>query len=404
MKPLIMSFCVVCLLLLLSQNNPSIIAQDEFPIVTPEAVLIEPAVASVSSDVSFELLGPLVLRERTSIRTGPGLTFEEIGTMGWWNQEIYVIERNRLGNWVRTISWDGQMDGWVRTGHLLFEDSPLRLSDVPVNLTVNDADLDNLWTDTLDYLYGAPLIPEISPRMRAVFDLGQSLGNQANVVTKFGDSLSASPIYLNPITRGDHDLGPYDFLQPTIDFFAPDLVLDSVASRIGLSTYGIFDPFWATDTCESTESPIACEIRLSRPSIALIIFGPNDMRVISEEEYEVQMRLIVEESLNNGVIPVLTTFSSHPNEEYYWVSLRFNSVLIDIATEYEIPLINLWSASRELPDYGLDEDLIHLNHSGFEYLIYSTGHETYYGISLLNLLALRTLDELRVSLQMDVLD
>lgn len=400
MKSLMLYLGLACLLFSVG-NTPSL-AQDDLPTPTPAPALIEPAVVSAPPDTDFELLGPLILRERTSIRTGPGLTFEEIGTMGWWNQEIYVVERNRLGNWVRTISWDRQIDGWVRTGHLMFEQSEVQLSQVPVNPTVNDADLDNLWNDTLDYLYGAPIIPEISPRMREVFDLGQSLGNQANVVTKFGDSLSASPIYLNPMTRGDHDLGPYDFLQPTIDFFAPNLVTESVASRVGLSTYGIFDPFWATEVCESGESPLQCEIRRSRPSIALIIFGPNDMRVISEEEYGVQMRLMVEESLNNGVIPVLTTFSTHPDEEYYWVSLRFNSVLIDIATEYEIPLINLWSASRELPDYGLDEDMIHLNHSGFEYLIYSTGHETYYGMSLLNLLALRTLDELRLSLQMDI--
>ena len=110
---------------------------------------------------------------------------------------------------------------------------------------------------------------------------------------------------------------------------------------------------------------------------------------------------IVEATLAQGVIPVLTTFSTHPDEEFYWVSFQFNGVLIDIANEYEVPLMNMWTASRELPDYGLDEDLIHLNHSGFEYLIYSTGHETYYGISLFNLLALRTLHELRVVLEMD---
>jgi hypothetical protein len=63
--------------------------------------------------------------------------------------------------------------------------------------------------------------------------------------------------------------------------------------------------------------------------------------------------------------------------------------------------MNLWAAARALPEYGLDEDRVHLKHSGFERLKFDTGHETWYGVSLQNLLAIRTLDEIRRALKME---
>ena len=228
MNRTIVMLCIACLsLFILSVSSTSITAQTDDIIPTPEATsepaLIEPAVAVAPQPniQDLEQFGPLILRERTSIREGPGLTFTEMSTMGWWNRDIFVVERNRLGNWVRTmsLSWGEPTDGWVRTGHLLFEDSDVRLSQVPENNMVLDFEPENLWSEAVQYMYTAPTIPTISPRMREVFELGQSLGNNANVVTKIGDSLSASPIYLNLIVRGDHDLGPYDFLEPTLDFF-----------------------------------------------------------------------------------------------------------------------------------------------------------------------------------------
>ncbi len=66
-----------------------------------------------------------------------------------------------------------------------------------------------------------------------------------------------------------------------------------------------------------------------------------------------------------------------------------------------MPLINLWSAARALPNYGLDVDRIHMLTSGFDYLYYATGHEAWYGVSLQNLLALRMWYEIRLALDMD---
>jgi len=75
--------------------------------------------------------------------------------------------------------------------------------------------------------------------------------------------------------------------------------------------------------------------------------------------------------------------------------------LAELAEEYEVPLINYWLAAQDLPENGLDEDDVHLTHSGFRNMTYNTGHEAYYGMSLLNLLAARVLDDLRLTLNMD---
>lgn len=75
--------------------------------------------------------------------------------------------------------------------------------------------------------------------------------------------------------------------------------------------------------------------------------------------------------------------------------LDFNLALDAIAQQYHVPLINLWAAARVLPDYGLEADGIHMQHSGWETLYYATGHEAYYGMSLQNLLSLTILHEIQ---------
>jgi hypothetical protein len=237
--------------------------------------------------------------------------------------------------------------------------------------------------------------------MVAEFEHGQILGNHADVVTKVGDSVSANPYYLAPMQRDDYDLGPYDFLEDTIRYFGPSLAENSVASRIGMTTYVVFDPFWADkERCDVGESPLECEYRRKMPSVAMIFFGANDVRHMTDAEFAMQIRQIVDLTIDRGIVPVLSTFSVDPNDTLWWQSLNFNLRLSEIAAEYEIPLINLWAAARLLPDYGLDADAIHMANSGFPNLKFSSGHEAWYGTSLQNLLSIRMLDEIRLTLKL----
>jgi hypothetical protein len=338
-----------------------------------------------------------------AVHRGPGHTFQQIDLLNP-GVIVNIVERNRVGNWVRVtrIAGNGQiaLDGWVVTGYLSYEDK-FSLSEIPVNDSLPDADPANAQYESTARLYAVPIISEISRKMQGVYRYGQALGNNRTVVTKVGDSVSANPLYLRPMSRGDHELGPYDFLDETITFFGTSLRDGSVASRIGMTTYVIFDPLWADkEHCNPGESPLDCEYRRKQPAIAMIMFGPNDVRHMTDADFDNQIRQIVDQTLAVGIIPVLSTFSVDPDDDLWWQSINFNLRLTEIAAEYEVPLINLWAAARILPEYGLDQDGVHMLNSGFKNLKFSTGHEAWYGTSLQNLLSIRMLDELRRTLNM----
>lgn len=338
---------------------------------------------------------------QTYIHAGPGHTYVDVGTLNP-GIPVEVVERNTIGTWLRVqrLGSDGSIavDGWVMTGFLNLPPE-LTYSQIPVNIDLADADPSRVNSNSMSELYTVPIIPTISDTMVSVYWRGQAFGNQANVITKVGDSLSASDQYLSLFSAPEYELGPYDFLEATLLYYRESTAEESVAAQIGLSTYVVFDPIWADDErCAPNETPLACEYRNKQPSVAFIMFGPNDVRSMTEVEYAEQMRRIVEESLLAGVIPVLFTFSTHEDEEFFWQSINFNLELVALAEEYDVPLVNLWAAARPLPQFGLDEDLVHLAHSGFDTLKYDTGHETWYGISLQNLLALRTLHNIRLTL------
>ncbi len=335
----------------------------------------------------------------TVVYAGPGDSFHQLSPLSAGLQ-VEIIERNRVGNWlhIQRLREDGSaiVDGWVMTGYLNL-DPNLSFSDVPVNTTIADGDPANIPFLSVQPLYSAPVIPTVSPAMVDVYQLGQSLGNHADVVTKVGDSMSADVLYLGPLFAQDnYELGPYDDLEETLKFFGPSLLTISVAARIGMTTYVVFDPTWADKAfCLPRESPLDCEYRRKQPSIAFILFGPNDVRHMTADEFGVQMRMIVEATLEKGIIPVLNTFSTDPNADLWWQSVDFNNMLIQVGAEYQIPVINLFVASRPLPAYGLEADAIHMKHSGWTNLKYDSGHESWYGTSLLNLLSLRMMDEIR---------
>jgi hypothetical protein len=330
---------------------------------------------------------------------GPSETYDQVGTLAY-GIRVNILERNTIGNWlhVRGVA-DPRIDGWVMTGFLELSDD-LQFSEVDVS-TLPDADVDNIDDPRVAALYAVPIISGVSPTMQLVYRRGQALGNESSVVTKIGDSVTADPIFLAPLSRDDNDLGPYDYLKDTLEFFGADVVQTSIAARISLTTYSVFDPMLADGSqCEANETPLDCEYRVRRPSVSFIMFGANDVRHISVEDFDIQMRQIVEETLTKGIIPVLSTFSYDPNAGYWSQALDFNLAVADIAEDFEVPLVNLWAAARSLPQYGLDGDDVHMAHSGFRQLKYDTGHESWYGVSLRNLLALRMLYEIRSTLGM----
>ena len=341
--------------------------------------------------------------QRVILHAGPSHTYSPVDVLDS-SLPVQIVERNDIGNWVRVERHDLRgnivQNGWLMLGYL---DIPaeLKFSRIPAT-DLPAADLDNIGSRSMRLLYEAPVVPALGQQMQTVYDKGKRMGRDSQVITKVGDSLSADYVYLAAMAERERSLGPYDYLAPTVDYYGASTAQASLAAQVGLSSVVVLDPFWADlSLCEPNETLLECEYRRKNPAVALIMFGPNDVIGMGHEQYGQNMRRITERTMELGVIPVLSTFSYSPDHELWQKSVDFNLQLVEIADEYQVPLINLWAASRPLESYGLARDFVHMKQSGFPYLKLDSGHETFYGSTLRNLLAIRTLHEIRTTLELE---
>ncbi|HVU10280.1 MAG TPA: SGNH/GDSL hydrolase family protein, partial [Phototrophicaceae bacterium] len=246
----------------------------------------------------------------------------------------------------------------------------------------------------------------VNERLQAIFETGQGDGNRANVFTTVGDSNTVNGDFMQPIGMGADTYctwGSYNYLHATVDYFsAPPTSTDSnsfvhhsIAAGRGFSTASVLDPLWANDAiCGSDNSPLTCEIEQVRPSVAVIMLGNIDVSDMGTADYDANMRLLVRTLIQNGVIPVLTTFVVVPDRDVYERSLEFNMTLLDIAQQEQIPLINLWAAAQTLPQDGIGPDGTHLKAVVGSFCSFD-GAQMQDGGTLRNLLTLQALDQLR---------
>ena len=153
----------------------------------------------------------------------------------------------------------------------------------------------------------------------------------------------------------------------------------------------------------SCGSILECEYSQYRPAVAFIMLGMQDAYFLSPAQYEESMRQIVEVSIEQGVIPVLTTIPTLPGDNPTRDQNRilFNEILVRLAQEYDVPLMNLWLAMQSVDNHGLivNEDSIdfsHVSHAveGVSWANFN-GDEQRWGFTMWNLVLLQTLDRLR---------
>ncbi|MEO0561213.1 MAG: SGNH/GDSL hydrolase family protein, partial [Chloroflexota bacterium] len=329
--------------------------------------------------------------------SGPGSTYPELESL-WVNQPYTIEARNRLGNWVQVSHKEIDQTGWVLTGALMLESQELTLSELPVS-ELPDADMENLanseFSEVPELLHSTPILPESIniDLLREIYRDGQEQGNDPYSVVKVGDCNTASGFFLAPISTAQFDPGPYDYITDTVGRYDESFGRRSLAARNGFNVSSIFDPFWATDdACDPEESPLMCEYRNNPASVAFIMFGQNDVLVLNQEQYRDYLRQIVDETIDHGIIPVLSTFTNDPANADNWNQiLALNEITIEVATEYDIPIINFWLAARDLPSYGIADDYAHLTVSGGS-IDFSGGREANFGLTLYNLAVLSMLD------------
>jgi hypothetical protein len=176
------------------------------------------------------------------------------------------------------------------------------------------------------------------------------------------------------------------------------------ATELGFSTVSALDPTWAiADECLANETPLVCEYRVSNSAFALTMFGTNDVAILDAESYDYFLRTVVVETINQGVVPILYTFpirADVPEEK----SITFNKIIVSIANDYDLPLVNLYLALIDLPNYGVQlDDPLHLTLPDNPDDVFAFNEETLQaGYTIRNLITLQSLDIVLRGL--DVLD
>ena len=346
-----------------------------------------------------------------NMRAGPGQTYAVLAQLAP-NTGLILEARSSDSGWVIGHTISGLSRGWVSSGFLTYTPD-FSLQTLPVSqeiLTLPETpdpldrpvayeavDLNN----GLDFMLARaaeidltayPILPETLGRAAIIYQRGQTLGRDPRVVAKVGDCNTAGWVFLYPFGEGQYDLGDYADLQGVIDHFAELFTHRAYAAHNGLNAGAVLDPVWSTPgICEADETPLACEYRTYDPAVAVIMFGTNDMVSLTADQFDYDLRRVVHETMDAGIIPIMSTFPRHlsfPDR-----SIQFNQIVVRIALDYDLPLINLWLALEPLPSHGIAPDGFHLDgpltRAGDMSL---PNLET--GYPLRNLLTLQTLDRI----------
>jgi len=206
-----------------------------------------------------------------------------------------------------------------------------------------------------------PVVPAFSERTAEIFRRGISMRRDFHAFSKIGDCQNINTYFLADFEQSEkYRLGEYAGLQVTIDWFKGFFGRKSLAVKGGLNVASVMNPLWADpELCLPGENPLACEIRINNPSVALISF--EEAWDGDVEKYETYLRQVIEYAIQQGVVPVVATKADNLEGGH-----RINALIARLAWEYDIPLWNFWAAVQPLISHGLTEDGFHLT-QGFEY-------------------------------------
>lgn len=329
-----------------------------------------------------------------NLRRGPGTQYSPPLALLASDTGIDLSGRTSDSNWFEVVTRDGAR-GWVSADLI----TVYREIELPVT-----------WVEPtpVPQVIQNPVAPPpaagqpppsgggtfaISQRTRQIYQTGRQRGNQPTVFSKVGDSITANQPFLVGYDSNQYNLGPYGGLQATINQFRGSFGRTSLSAFEGFNAAAMLDPIWATDPrCTGGESPLACEVRVMRPSVAIIMLGSVDVQLYSAGEFNTYMSQIVNYLISQGVIPVLTTF---PNVSGYYPaeSEAFNSVIRSIAAQNQTPLIDLRSVAMGMPGSGVEGDGFHLTHRGDSFIDLN-GEQNQFSMTMRNFMTLQMLESI----------
>jgi hypothetical protein len=262
-----------------------------------------------------------------------------------------------------------------------------------------------------------PVLPVLGPvvtnHLEKVVDRGERVGNQPGVFAKIGDSITASPSFLQALACRSPRLGIWSELRGTLEFFGETSVprgseeaqcpVSNSYSRLGIAAVG---GWRAADALLPRESfpecqglpAVSCELQLLHPSIALIMFGTNDLEDFTAVEFRRYLARVAQLVSSAGTIPVISTIPPRGQRRFSQRVARFNAEIAALAENRALPLWNFWRqmTGAGVPNSGLSRDGVHPNAlcPPCTAIDFRPGGLRY-GYALRNLGALRVLERLR---------
>ncbi len=308
---------------------------------------------------------------------------------------VLVEGRNEKATWLYVESTAGS--GYVAASAVAAEGNldavPVVAGDLPTPTLPEAAPVD----DAAKF----PILPEVGDFTRAIYRRGQVAGVHADVFTKIGDCMTADNSYfLGKFGSGDYQLGKFGNLQDVISFYSQtpirgsqdnSFVWRSQAALTGFNAASVEDANWTDPkVCKAGETPLTCEYRLSKPGIAIIMFGTNDISALTSPQFDFFLRLVVHDTITHGTIPLLSTFPGSP--VYEKKSHQFNQIIFQVARDYDVPVMNLWLAIQPLPGNGRNAESAYLTRPPNTEVATFTDTNLRYGYTMRNLVTLQALD------------
>jgi hypothetical protein len=218
--------------------------------------------------------------------------------------------------------------------------------------------------------------PAVSSHLEKIANRGTRVGNQPGVFAKIGDSITASPSFLEALACRRPQLGEWSELRGTLEFFAttpvppgseePLCAVSNSYSRVGVAAV----PGWravdalamleASPECQALPA-VSCELQLLHPSVALIMFGTNDLEDFTAVQFRRDLARVIRLVSSAGTIPVISTIPPRATRRFSPRVARFNEEIAALAENRALPLWNYWRQMVEpgVPHLGLGDDGVH---------------------------------------------
>jgi hypothetical protein len=251
--------------------------------------------------------------------------------------------------------------------------------------------------DPIEY----PILPQMTDYTHQIYRRGLEMGNRPQVFSKVGDCMTADlNLFLGRFGTKNYNLREFSYLQPLVDYYSQfpprddaqnSFRMQSYATETGFNASSVEDPVWLSGkVCPRGDTPLSCEYRLSKPAIAIIMFGTNDIGALSPVQFDYFLRLVTFDTIDRGIIPLLSTFPGYPGREER--ANLINQIIIQIGRDYDVPVLNLYLALEPLPDHGRNPKSMYLSWVPNRLTSDFTEGNLKYGHTMRNLVTLEALN------------